>query len=60
MVEIRLRWLAGLHEDDNGNSTNGGVWFPDTPTNRRDLEIVMEAGCETMGVGSHWLEEREA
>ena len=60
MIEIRVRWLLGLHEDSEGKPTDGGVWFPDTPANRRDLEFIVSAGRETMGEGSHWLEEREA
>jgi hypothetical protein len=60
MIEIRVRSLFGLHEDDDGNPTDGGVWFPDTPENRRDLRIVVEAGCEVAGTGTHWLEQREA
>jgi len=58
--EIRVRWLFGLHEDDEGRPTDGGLWWPDTPENRRDLTIIIESGCEVAGEGSHWLEEREA
>ena len=60
MKEIRLRWHLGLHEDDDGNPTDGGIWFPDSPDNRDDLTIVMEEGNRVAGEGSHWLEEREA
>lgn len=60
MMEIRVRWPLGLHEDSRGLPTDGGTWFPDTPDNRRDLLIIVEAGCEVAGAGTHWLEERVA
>lgn len=60
MIEIRVRWRLGLHEDDWGNQTDGGVWFPDVADTRRELDILVEAGNEFMGEGSHWLEERQA
>ena len=60
MKELRAAWPHGLHENQLGMPTSGGVWFPDTPENRRDLEILVEAGCHACGPGSHWLEEREA
>jgi len=60
MKEIRVRWQFGLHEDAGGEPTDGGVWFPDTPPNRRDLLIIVESGCEVAGAGTHWLEERVA
>jgi hypothetical protein len=60
MQEIRVAWKFGLHEDPAGQPLAGGVWFPDTPENRRDLEIVAEAGNFACGEGTHWLEEREA
>lgn len=60
MREMRVRWHFGLHENQADEPTDGGVWFPDTPENRRDLEIIVDAGNEVAGAGSHWLEEREA
>lgn len=60
MIEIRVRWLLGLHEEDSGKPTDGGIWFPDMPETRRELNIIVEAGNEFMGEGSHWLEERQA
>jgi hypothetical protein len=59
MKEIRVAWLFGLHEDDDGNPIDGGEWFPDTPEVRRDLRIVVEAGWEVAGTGTHWIEQRE-
>ena len=60
MKEIRVRWRMGLHEDDAGLPVDGGVWFPDSPDNRRDLMIIIDEGNRVGGDGSHWLEEREA
>ena len=60
MKEIRVRWIFGLHENDQGESTDGGAWFPDSPQNRQDLMVVVESGCEVAGIGTHWLEERVA
>ena len=60
MLEIRVAWQFGLHENEAGEPLGGGVWFPDTPENRRDLTIVVEEGNAVAGPGSHWLEERQA
>jgi hypothetical protein len=60
MQELRVAWHFGLHENEAGEPIAGGVWFPDTPENRRDLTVVVEAGNEIAGEGTHWLEEREA
>jgi hypothetical protein len=60
MTEIRVAWQFGLHETEAGEPLGGGVWFPDTPESRRELTIVVEAGNEVAGEGTHWLEERQA
>ena len=60
MREIRAAWLFGLQENEAGEPLAGGIWFPDTPQSRRDMEIIVEAGNEAAGEGTHWLEEREA
>jgi hypothetical protein len=60
MTEIRVSWQFGLHETEAREPLGGGVWFPDTPENRRELTIVVEAGNEVAGPGAHWLEERQA
>ncbi len=58
MIEIRLRWTKGQSKE---TGTPGvGLWHPDTPENRETLRIVMWAGNETFGEGTHWIEEREA
>ncbi len=60
MIEIRVAWLFGLHEDAAGEPIGGGIWSPDTTENRRQMNIVVEAGNEVAGEGTHWLEERQA
>jgi hypothetical protein len=60
MKEIRVRWLPGLHDDDEGNLADGGTWFPDAPATRQELTAIIQAGLDKSGAGSHWLEEREA
>jgi hypothetical protein len=60
MLEIRVAWQFGLHENQAGEPTAGGVWFPDNEQNRRELEIIVDAGNEACGDGTHWLETREA
>ena len=60
MLEIRVAWKFGLHENQAGEPTAGGVWFPDNEQNRRDLEIIVDSGNEACGDGTHWLESREA
>jgi hypothetical protein len=42
MKEIRVSWKFGLHESQADVPTSGGVWFPDTPENRRNLDIIVE------------------
>lgn len=60
MKEIRLAWNVVGRENQIGEPIMAGVWHPDTPENRRDLEIMAEAGNDAYGPGSHWIEEREA
>ena len=44
MLEIRVVWPFGLHENQAGEPTAGGVWFPDTDENRRAPDVIVEAG----------------
>ena len=60
MLEIRVGWLFGLHENDAGKPLAGGGWLPDSPETRRELSIIVEAGREVCGAGTHWLEVRRA
>lgn len=60
MTEIRVAWPFGLHENQLGEPIAGGLWMLDNEVNRRELEIIVEAGNEVCGPGTHWLEERQA
>jgi hypothetical protein len=60
MKEIRVGWLLGLHEDEDEEPRNGGIWFPESPSALADLRIIVESGCEACGTGTHWIERREA
>ena len=58
--EIRVRWSIIGRKNLQGKPINAGLWFPDSPTFRHDLQVIVEAGNDTYGKGSHWIEEREA
>jgi hypothetical protein len=60
MKEIRLCWSVIGRENIVGEEIQNGLWHPDTPDVRRDLELIRDAGNETYGPGTHWIEEREA
>lgn len=58
--EIRVRWSVIGRKNLEGKPINAGLWFPDSPTFRRDLEVLVESGNFAYGKGTHWIEEREA
>lgn len=58
-LEIRLCWSRRILRDD-GSPGDGGLWHPDTPENRETQRIAMEAGSHVFGLGTHWIEVREA
>jgi hypothetical protein len=62
MLEIRVCWKVGVCEgdDDELEVTEGGVWYPDTERNRRDLALVIAAGSAMGTFSSLWLEVRQA
>lgn len=60
MKEIRLCWSVEGRKNQAGEPIDGGLWHPDTPEARRDLELVAQAGNEAYGMGTHWIEVREA
>ena len=60
MKEIRFCWSIIRRYSISEIPIQGGLWHPDTPDNQRDLEVVMEAGNEQYGEGTHWIEECEA
>lgn len=57
--QIRVCWSIIGRTGTDGLPNNGGIWHPDTPEFRRDLQIVAESGNEAYGPGTHWIEERE-
>lgn len=60
MKEIRLAWSIVGRLGLNDEPINGGLWHPDNSENRATLETVAEAGNETYGPDTHWIEERAA
>jgi hypothetical protein len=60
MIEIRVAWSITGRMNSRGIPIQAGLWFTDTPDNRRDLEAIAEAGNHTYGAGTHWVEERRA
>jgi hypothetical protein len=60
MIEIRVTWSIAGRINSRGIPIQSGVWFPDTPKIRRDLEAIAEAGNHAYEAGTHWVEERRA
>lgn len=59
MEEILLcRAAHVIHHEDQVR--DGGLWTPATDELRRNYQIIADTGSEAYGVGSHWVEEREA
>lgn len=55
--EMRLCWSAGvLHSAHDIARTN--EWQPFSEVERLDLDIMMRAGNEVYGPGTHWIELR--
>ena len=59
MKEIRLCWTAVRTNELNVEIVECGPWYPDTDASRNDLGAILEAGLQTMGEGSHWIQEHE-
>lgn len=59
-ARIRVACLFGLHQNQAGEPTTGGTWFPDNEVNRREVKLTVESGNEACRSGTHCLEEREA
>src|ERR1700754_2902340 len=57
MKEIRVRWRLGLHEDDDGNPTDGGIWFPDSV--RRPSASCRELSSTGVYVGEGQLRRQQ-
>ncbi|ROR24506.1 hypothetical protein EC845_0531 [Comamonas sp. BIGb0124] len=59
MREIRLAWSTEVQERLH-MAWPHTLWFPDTPTTRAGLERARDTGLSAFGLGTHWIEEREA
>ncbi len=59
MQESRIRWSSKVRNDKIG-LRDGGLWKPATPQNLEDFEVIVAAGNEAYGAGSHWIERRNA
>jgi hypothetical protein len=56
MKEIRIVRQA---VDMPGESSAPGVWVADSPAQRHALAVLVRAGNERFGAGTHWLDTRE-
>lgn len=59
-VEIRMGWSVVGRRNAANKPIQAGLWQPDTPKNRKELAIIVDAGNEAYGPGTHWIEERAA
>jgi hypothetical protein len=59
MTEIRICWSKAVSFTKLSGS-GGGLWLPETPKNREELEAYVEAGNHGFGQGTHWIERRQA
>lgn len=58
--EIRIAWTTPIRFDHCGCPSFTGLWHPDNSENRITLELIVEAGIDAYGLGSHWIQERPA
>jgi len=56
--QIRLCWTAQVSHIKHEIQTTAD-WTVLTPYLRRDYEIMVRAGNEVFGAGTHWIEERD-
>jgi hypothetical protein len=59
MTEIRICWNKEVSLTKISRS-EGGLWIPETPQNLEDFGVIVEAGNQSFGPGSHWIDRREA
>ena len=59
MKQIRLCWTTQVSHLKHEIQTTA-EWTPTTPHLRQDYEIMVRAGNEVFGPGTHWIEELEA
>lgn len=58
--ELRIAWSAPIRFDQGGRPIFVGTWIPDNSENRYVLEMIVEAGIEAYGLGTHWIQQRDA
>ncbi len=56
MKEIRL--CKSIPEESVGQSSQHGLWIPESAAAREAIEVLAAAGNERYGPGTHWVEER--
>lgn len=52
MNQIRISWRV------QGQPPSSGHWHPDSPGNRKMLEVILASNVEIHGAGTHWIETR--
>lgn len=58
MTEIRIQWNVPGKASSPG-TTAAELWHPDSPRNRKMLQIILESAIEIHGAGTHWIAVRE-
>lgn len=57
--QIRICWATDIaHHDEDVHESN--LWTPETLETRDAYLLLVKAGNERYGRGTHWLEERDA
>lgn len=60
LTEIRVCCDLPGRVGFTGIPVDNSLWHPDSPRNRQMLKIILESQNEIFGLGTHWVEEREA
>ena len=60
MREIRICWTPDVEHEPHGVFRDGGFWYGDFQEPRRALSLIVRAENAKHGVGTHWIEERDA
>jgi hypothetical protein len=59
VTKIRICWSEAVTLTKLSRS-EGRLWIPETPQNLEDFEVIVEAGNQSFGTGSHWIDRRKA
>jgi hypothetical protein len=60
MNEIRLAWSTPGRIGLSGEPIRHGAWIYADAQARLDLQFSAEVGNQAFGLGTHWIEQREA